>query len=62
MAELDRKKLNTYIHEMVAREQTEVGARGAAELLERGKQWKLADTLKRGGTILFPHAGLADCG
>jgi hypothetical protein len=59
---LDRGKLNSYIHEMVAREQSEVGERGAHELLERGKQWKLADTLKRGGTILFPHAGLADCG
>jgi len=59
---LDRKKLQSYIHEMVERERVEVGQRGAHELLDRGKQWKLADILKQGGTILFPHAGLADCG
>ena len=59
---LDRKKLQAYIHEMVQREPADVGSQGVVDLLERGKQWKLADTLKKGGTILFPHAGLADCG
>lgn len=69
MASLDRQKLNTYIHEMVTREQVEVGARGVAELLERGKQLSrrsdgtsLAGTLKNRGAILFPHAGLKECG
>lgn len=59
---LDRQKLQTYIHDMIERERVQVGERGVRDLLERGKQWKLADTLKNGGAILFPHAGLKDCG
>lgn len=59
---LDRTKLNSYIHGMVDRERIDVGEQGALDLLDRGRAWKLGATLKAGGTVLFPHAGLADCG
>ncbi len=59
---LDRQALNAYIHGMFAKERGELGKRRVAEVLERGKQWKLAGTLKNRGTILFPHAGIKECG
>ncbi len=62
MPPLDRPALNIYIHDMLQRERDEVGTRGVQAMLERGKRWKLADTLKNGGAILFPHAGLKECG
>ena len=30
--------------------------------MERGRQWQLADTLSAGGVLVFPHAGVHDCG
>lgn len=56
---LDRKALSRYMDDQIARERAELDV---AALLERGKRWKLADTLQTGGTLLFPHAGLRDCG
>ncbi len=60
--ELDRDALQKKVHELYAREHAELGERGTLEHLERGRQWKLAHTLSAGGVLVFPHAGVHDCG
>lgn len=60
--DLDRDALQKKVHELYAREHAELGERGTLEHLERGRQWKLADTLSAGGALVFPHAGVHDCG
>lgn len=60
--ELDRDALQKKAHALYAREHAELGERGTLEQLERGAQWKLADTLMAGGILVFPHAGVHDCG
>ena len=59
---LDRDQLQKDIHAQYAREHAELGESGTIEHLERGKQWLLADTLDAGGVLVFPHAGVLDCG
>src|SRR4029450_13401905 len=39
-----------------------MGDRGTLERLERGREWDLAPTLASGGVVVFPHAGVFDCG
>ena len=39
-----------------------MGERGTLERLERGREWDLAPTLASGGVVVFPHAGVLDCG
>ena len=60
--ELDRDALQKKVHELYAREHDELGEAGTIEHLERGEQWKLADTVSAGGVLVFPHAGVHDCG
>ena len=60
--ELDRDALQKKVHELYAREHDELGEAGTIEHLERGKQWKLSDTISAGGVLVFPHAGVHDCG
>jgi len=60
--ELDRDALQKKVHELYAREHADLGERGTLEHLERGRQWKLANTLSAGGVLVFPHAGVHDCG
>jgi len=59
---LDRTKLRAHIHELYAREHAELGEAGTMRLLEDARQWDLAPTLAAGGVVVFPHAGVADCG
>jgi hypothetical protein len=60
--ELDRVKLQKEIHALYAREHAELGESGTLKHLEKAEQWKLGDTLKAGGVLVFPHAGVHDCG
>jgi len=60
--ELDRDALQKKVHELYEREHAELGERGTLEQLERGREWKLASTLSAGGVLVFPHAGVHDCG
>lgn len=60
--ELDRVQLQKDIHALYAREHAELGEAGTLEHLERGRQWDLSGTLKAGGVLVFPHAGVKDCG
>jgi hypothetical protein len=60
--EYDRVQLQQDIHELYAREHAELGERGTLDLLDRARVWDLSGTLSRGGVIVFPHAGVKDCG
>ena len=60
--ELDRDALQAAILKQYADEHAALGAAGTLALLERGRQWDLSGVLVRGGVIVFPHAGVADCG
>ncbi|MCY3864594.1 MAG: hypothetical protein OXG68_04065 [Chloroflexi bacterium] len=60
--ELNRDALQKKIHALYAREHAELGERGTLEHLERGREWKLANTLRAGGILVFPHASVHDCG
>jgi hypothetical protein len=62
MAELDRDQLQKDIQALYAREHAELGDEGTLEHLKRGKQWDLSGTLSAGGILVFPHAGVKDCG
>jgi hypothetical protein len=60
--ERDYEKLRQDIHALYAREHAELGEAGTLEHLERGRQWDLSETLNNGGVLVFPHAGVQDCG
>ena len=45
-----------------ARQQAELGEEGALRLLDAGRAWDLAPTLRSGGSVIFPHTTLAVCG
>jgi hypothetical protein len=58
----DRQKLREGIQELYRREHEQLGQQGTLERLERARQWNLAPTLQAGGVLVFPHAGVGDCG
>jgi hypothetical protein len=59
---LDRQRLKEQIHQLYRTEHEELGERGTLERLERAREWDLAPTLAAGGVVVFPHAGVLDCG
>jgi hypothetical protein len=59
---LDRRELQQEIHALYRREHEAMGPRGTRERLEQARQWDLAPTLRAGGVLVFPHAGVLDCG
>ena len=59
---LDRQRLKEQIHELYRAEHEALGERGTLEQLERGREWNLAPTLSARGVVVFPHAGVLDCG
>ena len=59
---LDRGRLKEQIHELYRSEHEALGESGTLELLERGREWDLGPTLAAGGVVVFPHAGVLDCG
>lgn len=60
--ELDRQKLREQIHQLYRAEHEALGDHGTLRLLEQSEQWDLSETLSEGGVLVFPHAGVADCG
>lgn len=60
--DLDLDQLRKDIHALYAREHAELGEAGTLRLLESARQWDLSKTLAAGGVVVFPHAGVADCG
>jgi len=60
--DLDRDQLQNNILALYRREHEALGETGTLALLEKGRQWDLSGTLNAGGVLVFPHAGVADCG
>ena len=60
--ELDRDALHEALLKQYAEEHAALGEQGTLALLERARAWDLSETLRQGGVIVFPHAGVADCG
>ena len=60
--ELDREKLRREIHALYRREHEVLGEAGTHRLLDQARQWDLSGVLDTGGVVVFPHAGVADCG
>ncbi|MCE2490114.1 MAG: hypothetical protein J4G17_09095 [Anaerolineae bacterium] len=59
---MDREQLQIDIHRHYRREHEELGAVGTLAMLERAADFPLAPTLNAGGVLVFPHAGVKDCG
>jgi hypothetical protein len=59
---LDRDRLRQELLQMYSEEHAALGTDGALRLLDEGRKWDLAPTLNAGGVLVFPHAGVADCG
>jgi hypothetical protein len=55
-------QLQKDIHALYNREHAALGETGTLAHLERGRQWDLSGVLRGGGVLVFPHAGVADCG
>jgi hypothetical protein len=59
---LNRGEFRPRILKYYADEHAALGEAGTLRLLDEGRRWDLADTLSAGGVLVFPHAGVADCG
>ncbi len=59
---LDREQLQRDIHKLYRREHEELGAAGTLTMLERAADFPFSRTLDAGGVLVFPHAGVKDCG
>src|SRR4051794_28960119 len=59
---LDRPTLQQEIHALYRAEHATMGERGTLERLEQARQWDLSATVRAGGVLVFPHAGVLDCG
>jgi hypothetical protein len=60
--DLDRDQLQNDILALYRKEHDALGVKGTLALLDKGRAWDLSGTLDSGGVIVFPHAGVADCG
>jgi hypothetical protein len=60
--QLDRKQLRDDIHRLYRAEHEALGETGTLDLLDKGRAWDLSATLAEQGVVVFPHAGVADCG
>lgn len=60
---VDRQKLREQIHALYGTEHEAMGERGTLDRLDQAhRRWDLAPTLGAGGVLVFPHAGVLDCG
>ncbi len=57
MATLRGDLLERYIQEV-----EELGDAGLYQILDKGRKWDISETLKGGGSVIFPHAYLRKCG
>ncbi|MCU0490075.1 MAG: hypothetical protein MUD01_00600 [Chloroflexaceae bacterium] len=59
---MNRTQLQAEIHALYNAEHAALGEAGALRQLEQARQWDLVPLLRAGGVLVFPHAGVADCG
>lgn len=57
-----RDALQEAILKLYREEHEALGEQGALRQLEQAAQWDLSPALRAGGAVVFPHAGVADCG
>src|SRR5215470_9852962 len=60
--ELERDQLQKELMAQYEREHAELGEIGTLAHLEKAREWDLSGTLRDGGVLVFPHAGVQDCG
>lgn len=60
--QLDLPQLQRDIQAMYRAEHDAMGERGTLERLEQARQWNLAPILEANGVLVFPHAGVLECG
>jgi hypothetical protein len=58
----NRERSRPNFLEQYAAEHAALGEEGTHRLLDEGRRWDLAPVLGAGGVLVFPHAGVADCG
>lgn len=58
----DPQKLRNIFHDLYVKEHAELGTDGTYRMLDEARKWDLSRTLTSGGVIVFPHAGVFDCG
>ena len=59
---MERDQLQEKILKLYRDEHAALGEAGGQRQLEQARQWDLAPLLRAGGVVVFPHAGVADCG
>jgi hypothetical protein len=59
---ITRDALQEKILSQYAAEHAALGEAGTLALLDKGRRWDLAPSLRAGGAVIFPHTGVADCG
>ena len=59
---MERDQLQEKILKLYRDEHAALGEAGGLRQLEQARQWDLAPLLRAGGVVVFPHAGVADCG
>ena len=59
---MDPEALRQTVHAIYDSEREALGDDGLHAILERGEEWQLAPILSAGGALVFPHAGIVDCG
>lgn len=59
---LDLELLHREILELYRAEHASLTDESTLEILERARGWDLSSTLASGGVLVFPHAGVLDCG
>jgi hypothetical protein len=62
MTDLDLDALHRDILDLYTREHASLGEYGALKILDFARQFNLSPVLNDGGVIVFPHAGVLDCG
>ncbi len=59
---MDPEALRQRVHTIYDSEREELGEDGLRVMLERAEEWQLAPILSAGGALVFPHAGIVECG
>jgi hypothetical protein len=54
--------VDTFGRDFIAEERAHLSEQDLDTILERGRQWQFGATLSSGGSIVFPHTELKDCG